>query len=183
MRLGTDWSDQEVVLYQAVLAAHAQSALRGNASHQALVLSAQGSGDYSKALIGALSTLGGSHAPLEATFDLLVSSNVLERADRMIADGGKVPGWGNAFVKGEADQLWREVECYLRLLDADMIEVIEAVTMLLHERGKDIYPNPSCWTCAAGKRLGFNRKTVGYLFVQGRLNEWTEAFREMMPHG
>lgn len=167
-------------LHLAVLEAHDQSARRANISHDAVILSAIGSGDYSKGIIAALATIGGIHAPLAQTFDLLILDDPEPLVVEILAMGMRVPGWGNGFWKGQPDPLWKDVNSLLEELSPVLFEKIVAVTAILQSTGKIIFPNPSCYTAAAGILLGFNRQTVGSLFVGGRLDAWTELFKENM---
>lgn len=174
------WDQDRLALYYALIQAHSKAAVRSNPSHIALRLAAQGSGDYMKSLTAALSTLGGAHAPLAQTYKLLAHTQPWLWAKDMIESKHRVPGWGSGFVKGEPDPDWAEVESMVFAINPDLETKIHAVTDLLHIKGKHVYPNPSCWTSAAGIILGFDEQTTGYLFVQGRLLAWTESFRETM---
>lgn len=156
----------------ACLLAHAESALRGNASHHALILAAKGSGDYFKAISAALMTLGERHGPLRQTYALLATEPDIQA----ILDAGlKVPGWGSSFVKGP-DPIWAETEEAVKKANPVIFERIERITATLHNAGKDIYPNPSCWTAAVAMTLGIPREICGYLFILGRLEAWTREF-------
>lgn len=174
------WSAGQASLYQAVLEAHGASATRSNISHEVLKLAMIGSGSYMQAIAAALMSLGGMHAPLAQTYDLLHRFNTLDVARSLYENGQMIPGWGNAFVKGAPDPLWAEADRYLRVLVPGTMERMDEVTAFLHQKGKHIYPNPSCWTAAAGIALGFDRQTTGYLFVQGRLPAWTRVIQEIL---
>ena len=166
-------------LYEAVLDAHACSALRGNISHQALSLAALGSGQYFQSIVAALMTLGGLHAPLAQTYAFLSTPSPADHAEMFLANGLRVPGWGNAFVKGREDPLWDRCREQIMEQDPGLGQKIEMVTSVLHAHGKRLYPNPSCYTAAAGMILGYDAASVGYLFLQGRLRMWTEEFQRL----
>jgi citrate synthase len=155
------------VLYEA----HYQSALRGNCSHHALVAAAVGSGDYFKALAAGLMTLGGTHAPLMATYDVLCAEHL-----PVLHDGRRVPGWGNGFVKDGPDPLWQNVQEALEETSPEMSAKIQAITQHLHDAGKRVWPNPSCYTAAVAITVGIPRYAVGELLIRGRLKAWTEEF-------
>jgi len=165
-----------MTLLDACLKAHHESALRGNCSHHALVMSAVGSGDYFKSIAAALLTLGGTHAPLTQTYDLLAAPNALELVEQAIHDKRRVPGWGNTFYKGTPDPAW--IECAVKLAeDAPVLTAtIDSITKYLHICGKNIYPNPSCYTAAVALTLGIPRAAVGVILLQGRLRAWTEEY-------
>ena len=166
-------TDTKSELLEAVLRAHAQSALRGNVSHRALQLAAAGSHSYVQAICAALMTLGGTHAPLLQTYDLLADPAPDAAAEILLLEGRRVPGWGNAFVKDAPDPIWTPVE---ELFPPDMRLKIERVTLTLHARGKAIYPNPSCFTAAVGLIMDFPREVTPYLFICGRLGAWTNEY-------
>lgn len=168
-----------MTLFDALLQAHHDSALRGNCSHQALVAAAVGSGDYFKAMAAGLLTLGGLHAPLFVTYDLLAAPGAQEHVERMLAKGQRVPGWGNGFVKDGPDPLWTECAMQLSVENPSLDQVMDAITEVLHDHGKRIWPNPSCYTAAVALTLGLPRYAVGELLIQGRLHAWTAEFGRM----
>ena len=99
--------NQEIDLDQIMLlfdAGHSRSAARENLSTQAVINSWVGSRDYTKALTGALSTLGGVHAPIVETAEFLQAARMAEDLpaliDSYLTSGKKIPGWGNSFIKG-----------------------------------------------------------------------------------
>jgi len=165
-----------VTLLDAVLQAHHDSALRGNCSHHALAMSAFGSGDYFKAVAAALLTLGGLHAPLLKTYDLLASQDCLDQVEAALAAKQRIAGWGSEFAKGDHDPLWVPVASLL-VKEAPLIaRKITTITNFFHARGKNLYPNPSCYTAAAALALGIPRAGVGELLIRGRLTAWTEEY-------
>src|SRR5512135_1273117 len=99
----------EAQLLAAVMEAHRRSCFRGNLSTHAALVAYGGSGDYCKAIAGALMSLGGMHAPLL----FLKGPFVEEEAERLVLSKMRVPGWGNSFVKGQKDPLWLVVDSLL----------------------------------------------------------------------
>lgn len=163
-------------LLDALYAAHDAVALRGNLSHQSLALSAIGSGDYFKSISAALLTLGGVHAPLWPTFQLVSSPAAVEHVTRLVSMGRKVPGWGNSFVKGGPDPAWQGCATLLDQENPALSARIAAITRTLHGLGKPVYPNPSCYTAAVAIHYGFDIDAVGELLIRGRLSAWTREF-------
>lgn len=163
-------------LLEALYAAHDAVALRGNLSHQSLALSAIGSGDYFKAISAALLTLGGVHAPLWPTYQLLSTPNPVEHIQRLVGMGRKVPGWGNSFIKGEPDPDWHVCATMLEQENRDLSGKISMMTAALHALKKPIYPNPSCYTAAVAIHYQLDIDAVGELLVRGRLSAWTREF-------
>lgn len=165
-----------MTLLEAVLQAHHESALRGNCSHHALAMAAFGSGDYFKSIAAGLLTLGGLHAPLAKSYDLLASHDYLQRVESALALKQRIAGWGNNFVKMAPDPVWSGCDERLTAEHPALAQKISAITHLLHEHGKNIYPNPSCYTAAAGLALGIPRSGIGELLIRGRLNAWTDEY-------
>ena len=163
-------------LVTVVYRAHSESACRGNISHKALQLAAVGSGDYLKSICAALMTLGGVHAPLLATYDLLSSLHIVEDVEMMMSEGKRVPGWGNAFVKGSQDPIWQPVHNLLCDINPELVNQIDAVTSYLHRLGKKIFPNPSCYTAATAILIEMPRDITPSLLLNGRLPAWTDEF-------
>lgn len=172
------WRLQELTAYEerllkTVLEAHRQSATRNNCSAAALQHAWHGSRSYSQALIAALATLGELHGPIVQTYELL-SFNCAGRVEALLEAGQRVPGWGNSFIKGELDPLWRPVD---ELLYRDFPEEyarLVAVSVKLHTARIKVYPNPSAYTALTAIILGMPKEIASWLFVAGRLGAWTE---------
>lgn len=157
---------EETKLFGLVLRAHAASALRNNVSTVALKHAAAGSGRIETALIAALASVGGVHAPIAATTAFLSNEpfELVQFADQVVTSGGRVPGWGNSFFKGKPDPDWQEVGRYL-FAWPDMDKKIQAVTELLHSHDKKIFPNAGCYTAATAIVLGMPPKLAPYLLL------------------
>ena len=166
-------NEQEAKLLELLAEAHYASAMRANGSREALLLAAAGSGEYTKGLVAALSTIGGVHGPLVQTYNLLVDIDPVGEAAGMVLGRRKVPGWGNSFVRGEHDPLWHRVETALRDVNPELRRVIVDITKQLHFHGKFVFPNPSAYTAATAIAVGLPRELTPYLFVAPRLHAWT----------
>lgn len=166
----------EKELLGAVLDAHYKSAFRENLSSTAVKLAAAGSGDYTKAIAAALSTLGGVHAPLVQTYQFLADDDLGYSVNAALEQGLKVPGWGNSFHKGEPDPLWQDVDRLLRTHWPSLAARMDHVTGTLLAAGKNLQPNPSAYTALSAAALGMSAHVAPYLFVMGRLQGWSELF-------
>ncbi|HET9396034.1 MAG TPA: hypothetical protein VFO36_08255, partial [Nitrospiraceae bacterium] len=105
-------SEHETELYRLTLDAHAKSVLRDNISSNVVLNVAMGSGQMTNAIAAAIMSIGGVHAPLAATISALTTDASTEAWQAAIADGMRVPGWGNSFCK--VDALWTDVEAFQR---------------------------------------------------------------------
>ena len=158
--------DQEC-LVELVLDAHSILAARDNLSTMAIRACSHAGCGFDRAVIGALSTVGGSHAPLEQAMDIL---------NGIISFNGKAPGWGCDFVKGSPDPIWREVDDHLMKFNPHIYERIDRVTMALHKSGRKVFPNAACYTAAAAIITGCPKKLVSWFLIQGRLWTWAHEF-------
>lgn len=156
-------------LLAAVAAAHYASAFRDNPSTVALSLAWQASGDFGKALTAALSTLGGKHAPLRETYELLSGDDPETAARAMVLHGDKVPGWGTSFKDAT---LWQVVAELIRAEFPARWAVLRDITDMLRFHGKQIYPNPSAYTATAALIAGLPPAGAVWLFTAGRLEAW-----------
>ena len=159
----------EQALLAAVDRAHVASCARENVSKLVFQYASFGSGQYVNGIIAALASLGGPHGPIEET------AHFLERGVRK-TEGGKVPGWGNSFIKGQKDPLWLEVDDLLKEHFPLAWEKLETITEELQAAGKNIYPNPSAYTATAALIVGLPPKAAAYLFLRGRLDGWTQLY-------
>lgn len=156
--------------------AHALSAMRDNISTQAVAMSAQGSHDFCKSVCAGIMMLGGKHAPLAETYDLLQSKDIVGEVCRILASGRKVPGWGNSFISGE-DTNWIMVDNLL--LEYPVYSKIKLATDEIHrKKGVAIHPNPSCYTAACGIVSGVPRELLPALFIAARLDAWGAIFMQ-----
>ena len=160
----------------ALNAAHEASALRHNLSHEALMLATVGSGSYLQAITAALMTLGGTHAPLIDTCRFLGRDHPAGMVPFILHQGWRVPGWGNGLVKDGPDPIWAEMDQVLREASPERMTAVDAVTAALHEAGKIIYPNPSCYTAVTALLLELPPEASPFLFLSARLPKWTEEF-------
>lgn len=160
-------------LLESCLEAHSISARRENVSSCVLIYAATANGgDYFKSLVAALSTLGGKHAPLSETYKVLTDSH---EAGRLLDAGLPVPGWGSSFG-AKPDPTWEPVRILLQAHFPAVHARIVMISGMLAARGKHIFPNPSCYTAATGIALSIPPEILGWLFIQGRLEAWTQIF-------
>lgn len=171
-------NDKEIALFKAMTKAHVVCTFRDNPSSVLVKVVAESAGDYPKALIAALSSLGGKHAPIEAIGGVLSDENPVALAAAFLATGDKVPGWGSSFVKEQYDPDWLEVHSILQDHFPKLLKTIHSVTDYLHSRGKKVYPNPGCYTAATAIALALPPKLAPWLFVQARLTAWAQLFAE-----
>lgn len=172
----TDLSETETALFMALFDAHYKSVFRDNPSSVTMQIAASSSNDYVQSLCAALLTTGGPHAPLVETGRLLEHDHPDRLAILMIEAGDKVPGWGNGFVKDGIDPLWQPVHDLIEKHWPVELARLDAVTGVLRDAGKMIWPNPSAYTALTGIILKLPLAALPWLFVASRLNGWTKLF-------
>lgn len=178
------WRDYELIdeeqrLLDSLYEAHFQSCFRENASSVAVAVTANASEDLPKAIVAAIMTMGGKHAPLEDTVRFLSLVSPADHAAVLLKRGEKIPGWGGTFQDGAIDPIWVQVEHLLKQFVPMMYFKLQSVTAVLKGHGKLLAPNPSAYTASVAISLGMPPKLAPYLFINGRLNGWAElAYRQ-----
>lgn len=167
-------NETEVELYELVREAHYHSCFRQNSSSVTVVNAYGGSGSFSKAIAAGLLTLGGKHAPLREVIGILASEYGESVAAHHIKEKTQIQGWGNSFIRGERDPVWLRVDDCLKEKFPEMYEKITKITKVLHDNGKDVYPNPACYTAALVLLLEVPPQIAEYIFIEARLVGWTQ---------
>lgn len=165
-------SEQRLVdeLYKA----HAACVWRENCSTMALQQAAGGSRQLTNAYIAAMATLGEMHGPIEEAIQTLQSIAFYRISNDMVA------GWGNSFIKGQIDPDFLKVDQTIEALYPATHSKLRQITDALHAQGKRIFPNPAAYTAATALILGMPSHVSPMLFVQARLEAWTELFHRVI---
>lgn len=164
-------------LYKAVAEAHRLSAFRDNVSSNIIKNVSVGSDSYTSAIAAAILSIGGQHAPIHQTMQILEQDTPWNKVENILDQHHLVPGWGNGFVKGKEDPLWEPVDLALKPF-TDLYIKIWNVTDTLHDLGKFVYPNPSCYTAALALLMGIPKESAAVLFISFRLPSWTEIWNK-----
>jgi len=163
-------SEKEERLLDAVLSAHDRSASRNNVSSVNVLNTTHGTGDYCKSIATGLLSIGGLHGPLEQTINYILNP------DLGCLVKGKVPGWGNSFVKNGPDPIWSEVDSILFQDWPDLFYKLAHITKQLKIAGKNVFPNPSAYTAVTAIALGIPANCAVWVFISGRLDAWSKIF-------
>lgn len=166
--------DQEVALLMELNRAHHASTFRSNCSSVAVQNAAAGSRSFAQAMAAGLMTMGAVHAPVLEACRLLSLPDELAvcKVRDTIAHGERLPGWGNAFVKGGPDPLWASVNHLLMVSWPHRAARLLLITQEFHRHGKMVWPNPAAYTATVAMALGLPWEMASYLFVAGRLDAW-----------
>lgn len=169
-------SPQERDLLLMLFEGHRKATFRQNVSTAAVQCAAAGSGDLTKAVIAGLSTLGDRHAPIAQTMNLFRETDDI--FEGLVESGVKVPGWGNAFVKDQPDQIWSQIHDFIAKEFNSVGERISRRTEILHAHGKNIFPNAACYSAVTAMIVGIPPDAAIWLVIAGRLDHWTKLFME-----
>ena len=169
----TNWSHP---LISVCLVAHATAASTNNpVSSQVFSAAAGGSGDFGKACIAAIATLGGEHAPIaEARRAIYGQLDVYEA----LADGRRIPGWGNSFYRYRSDPAWDKVAKLLQMQYNEHYMLIERITGELHSVGKMLYPNAAAYTAVCSEIAGVPHGAEQAVLLIGRLPAWADLWEQ-----
>jgi citrate synthase len=164
-------------LVAAVLRAHADAALNNRpVSSTVFADAAKGSGDFGKACIAALATLGGEHAPITEARRLLYSPR--RAVAEMLENSERIPGWGNAFYRYRRDPAWDDVANIMQQEHPQHAIRIDTITEELRLCGKHLFPNAAAYTAAAAHITGMPWGSETALLLAGRLPAWVEIWSQ-----
>lgn len=168
-------SDAERDLIDLLFEAHEKAARRANLSATAIKQGAQAGVPFTQAIIAGLATLGGSHGPVERTYDFYNEPDIAMAVYRCFAAGQKVPGFGSSFRKDD-DPQWAHVKAWFEKHRPDLAGLIRCARCALKVHGKDLAPNPASYTALTAIALGIPRDIASWLFVSARLSAWAETY-------
>lgn len=170
-------TEPEARLVAALYVAHSACVFRPNCSTTACQQAAGGSRSLPQSIIAALACLGEMHGPIEAAYDYIRPQREGFTLAMLGGDkNGKIPGWGNSFVKGRIDDAFLPVDQTLEANFPRNHSRIREITGLLHANGKHVFPNPACYTAAVALILGMPKHLAPMLFIQARLEAWCSVF-------
>ena len=177
-------------LHEELLRVHAILATRENLSSEMISCAAKVEKDFGSACIMAIASLGGLHAPIEQTMELLSYPTAIRIAEVLLQDGSKVPGWGSSFVKGKKDPIFEELNSMIYNCDMKLWCLITDLTddlsdfhfslirnsKLLIKSDKDIYPNAACYTAACCILNEIPPCVAVKTLIQGRIDAWSDIY-------
>ena len=157
-------------LNEELLRVHDVLATRENLSSEMISCAAKVEKDFGSACIMAIASLGGLHAPIEQTMELLSYPTAIRIAEVLLQDGSKVPGWGSSFVKEEKDWIFDKLDRILYKCNMQLWCLITDITD--HLRSKDIYPNAACYTAACCILNEIPPCVAVKTLIHGRIDPW-----------
>lgn len=145
---------------------HYQAALKNdNTSSAAAVAVFRASGDIGKAIAAATLTQGGLHAPIEMARIMFESPHMV---DTRLAQGQKVPGFGNSFYKDKIDPSFSDL---YETLSAEMKQRIGEINY--RPKLRKLRPNAAIITAAACVQAGIPAGVGPMIFAYCRIPAWT----------
>lgn len=154
----------------------AAAANTSNASNVATMIAAAGSGSALNAIVSAMLSTGGVHAPVAQAREVLFRRPVPAE----LPAGKLVPGFGNSFHKDQIDPEWKAAACRLRDFPA-VWEPICAWSALLESAGKPKHPNAAALTAAVAELVRWPDGLEVILVAQPRFVVWAEVYLNSAP--
>lgn len=175
-----DYRDNGREALSLLLAAHYWAATANmNASNQLAAALGESGVDLKSAFIGALSVVGGKHAPVTEIRDFLFRELTIGNMEQAITrriERKNVPGWGNSFHKTSIDPALEKLAQFVEDQFPNEHALIAAVTDGLHRAGKMVLPNIGCYTAVIAQIIGLQRGAELLLFALPRLPVWTKCY-------
>lgn len=164
-------------LLSTLFASHEEAAVaQQNISMVSVALSAQGGGDFTKAMANGILTLGGAHGPTTRAREVIYQMGWTELAGK-IKDGLIVPGYGNSFHKDGIDPAFEPLRKLLEDAYADHYKKLSETTEFVRKQtGKNLHPNPAAFTAVCAEILGVPYGVELLLVLMARLPAWTLVF-------
>ena len=166
-------------LHEELLRVHAVLATRENLSSEMISCAAKVEKDFGSACIMAIASLGGLHAPIEQTMELLSYPTAIRIAEVLLQDGSKVPGWGSSFVKGEKDPIF-DTLAYMLYKPEPRHPVFKLWYLIAditdHLCSKNIWPNAACYTAACCILNEIPPCVAIKTLIQGRIDSWSDIY-------
>lgn len=164
-------------LLQLVTRAHQRAATQNaNASSALVRVYADLGKPFPEAVAAACLSLGGVHAPVTQTREVLTAWTD-ERVQQHLALGGRVPGFGNSFYGETPDPAWKAVDEALRA--EGRMDRADAIEGQIHEaRGRRFPVNAAGYTALCCEVLGIPWGVEALLVLSGRLQVWARIYVE-----
>jgi hypothetical protein len=173
-------SNPDEKLLSLLAEVHLKASERQNGSSIAFDQAAAGSGSFTNAVISALATTGGLHAPLIQAREWIFKCSPNQIRDALNA-GLHIPGWGNSFCKNFDVDLLGHIDHFLATHSKD--EYVDAkrylneITNQLHRAKILVHPNLAAYTAITAELIGLPRGLEPLLLIYGRLPAWAKRFQ------
>lgn len=137
-------------------------------------------GDLPKALCSGLMAMGGRHAPIKETYELIdsVIHNRIDLINILEICENYVPGFGSSFVKDAPDPMLLKIHRKLQEVAPEYITVAQKIKEVLADSGKNLYPNLAFYTAAVAHYNKINIVFCEADMIKARIHSWIEMLRE-----
>lgn len=169
------------IILETLFAAHRRAGERNqNLSKAMAVRAVTAGGDrFNSAVIAAVASMGGQHAPVWQTrnvwhhlrYGLTEPGKLREFILTVVEENVILPGWGNSFYKDKIDPAWQSFDDQLRekFSPKDAV-VVRLITQVLHQAGKTtLYPNAALYTAIAADLIDLPHGVESLLVLMPRL--------------
>lgn len=164
-------------LFEELIIAHKECAKRDNVSKAILLNAFENNGfEIKPAIISAICSLGGRHAPIKHTYIMLKKMLTANDDDRknIALKHTIVPGFGCDFVKGERDPILNKLHV---ILNEERHEFASIENIVREATQKNIYPNIAFYT-AAYAVLYSNITFCEDVLLIARIPTWIDIMKE-----
>jgi citrate synthase len=151
-------------LLRLVIEAHQKSARNNNASTAAAVNAFHGSSDFNNSIVGAVSTLGHKHGPINEARRVLIFGNTFTIC----------PGFGNSFYPN-GDPAWIPVSDYIRQNFPSYAEKLDNLNKFYAPKVK---PNAAMWTAVTCEILRWPWGFESMIFILARIPVWADIIQK-----
>ena len=163
---------------------HGLLALRDNASSVTVKSCAMLGKDFPSAVSGALMTLGGAHAPLEQTAQLLTETDPYVMIENILGMGRKVPGYGSSFYKQEKDPVFDKLDDMLVKRNVYLWHTVHRLSSYMKTQWNvNLFPNAANYTICSLMLEDIPLVHASKYFIQFRLNAWHNLWLDNFKAG
>lgn len=166
---------------------HREGALRECASTTILLNTFQVNGlDARLSIIGAISSMGGTHAPLVRTHLLLQEALKIDPSKLKIFIQNfnkkhRIPGFGSSFVKGEPDPIHSNIDALIKEYSPKIHFYMVEMLNLVHEFiSPKLYFNTAMYSAAVGEILNISPYVLPGKAIEARIPVWNMVMQEFI---
>lgn len=168
-------------LNEAFTVMHQHGAARSCASTYILNSTFRVNGlDARLSIIAAISSMGGTHAPIVRTQllleEVLASPKSIPSIVSRFNKKNRIPGFGSGFVKGEPDPIHEPIDALIRELSPKthyyMMELLNEVQSSIDAR---LFFNTAMYSAAYGKLMNVSPYVLPGIVIEARLPIWNRV--------
>jgi citrate synthase len=175
-------SEERERLLETLFECHREAATNNeNLSSVAIMQVASAGRGIESAIAGGLMTLGDIHGPVSQARVMIFTADD-EQLWASLEAGRILPGWGNAFFKGEMDPAIKPMAELISQEYPKIDNRLMRITEIIAEvKGKRIFANAAAYTAVTADLLELPLGVEMVLAIAARLPTWTSQYLEAQP--